>query len=239
MILRITTILLLTILTHLASAQEYKVKKFKKRVYFGPVIASYKNNPDFTVNTRPRMSVDLGVRFEYMFNGYNSLCFAAEYLTHGLSFDSYHFESGQITLYDKTFPFHHQVRLHEAQLPILFKYNLQRENDKPRNTYFLIGWGYRYILSSYAYITKISTGRAAWEGNIDATAEHDLFFKRGSSMLMAGFAIEKNNLRKEKGIYLEFLYKYGLSRFQYNGSGTAAPFFIKDSFTCITVGIKY
>jgi hypothetical protein len=239
MMQRALTLILLFILPLLAPAQEYKTKKFKKRIYFGPAIASYKNNTDFTVNTRPRMGVNLGVRFEYMFNGYNSLCFAAEYLTHGLSFDSYYFDLGQVTLYDKTFPYHHQARLHEAQLPVLFKYNFQKENNKARNTYLLIGWGYRYILASYSYITNISNGRAAWEGPTDATAENPLLLKRGSSMLMAGIGFERNNLPKERAIYLELLYKYGLSRFQYNGSGTAAPFFIKDAFTCINVGAKF
>ena len=221
----------------MASAREES--KYLYRLYAGPIIAFYKNNPDYTINTRARASLTVGARMEYMINGYSSMTFAAEYVTHSLAFDSYHFEPGtQQLVYDKTFPFHHDVRLHEVHVPFIAKFNATKENDKPFNSYLLTGWAYRYIFASTATITSNVNGSFAWIGNINADEEYSLFTKKGGSILLAGFGTERNFQPKRTSAYIEFTYKFGLSRFRYQGSGVAREFFIKDSFLSVNIGYK-
>lgn len=237
---RVVHIVLLLILFPLCiHAKDKENRKVLVRMYAGPVLAFYHNNEDYTINTHSRMSVNTGIRFEYMINGYNSICMAPEYLTHSLSFDSYYFAPGQLELYDKSFPYTHTVRLHEAQLPFLFKYNFTKENDKIMNGYLLAGWGYRYILDGESTITQVNNSSITWNGKIDATMEYHLLSPHDGSMLLAGGGFERNYQNEHRGIYGELLFKYGLSRFNYPGSGTTVPFFIKDSFLCINLGYKF
>jgi hypothetical protein len=212
--------------------------KYLYRFYGGPVLAFYNNNPDYTINTRARASLTSGARIEYLFTGYSSITAAVEYMTHGLRFDSYFFEPGQQIIYDKTFPFHHKVRLHEAHLPIIAKYNFTKENDKILNGYAMVGWGYRYIFASRSTITSNVTGDKVWRGKINADEEYHLFTRKGGSMLLAGFGTERNFQPNRTSGYIELIYKFGLSRFRYQGSGTAREFFIKDSFLSVCIGYK-
>ena len=212
--------------------------KFLYRLYGGPVLAFYNNNTDYTINTKARISVTAGGRMEYMFNGLSSITAGFEYITHGLAFDSYFFTPDQQIIYDKTFPFHHKVRLHEAQVPLLAKFNFTKENDKIFNAYVTAGWGYRYIFASRSTITSNITGEKVWKGGVNADMEYSLFAPRGGSMLLAGFGTERNFQPAKTSIYLELQYKFGLSRFRYRGSGTAKEFFIKDSFLSVNIGYK-
>jgi hypothetical protein len=209
------------------------------RVYTGPILGFYNNNEDYTANTKALFSFTVGMKWEYKFNGLASLGIGAEYVSHGLAFDSYYFAPGQQTFYDKTFPFVHKARLHEAHAPILFKYNFTKENDTPMNGYLMVGWGYRYIFASNTTITSKATGDFAYVGNIQASMEYKLFTRNGGSMLLGGIGFERNFQVKHTSIYMELLYKYGLSRFRYNGSGTADPFYIKDAFLSVNMGYKF
>lgn len=209
------------------------------RFYGGPVLAFYNNDPDYTINTKARASFTLGGRMEYLFNGYNSITVGAEYVTHALGFDSYFFNPGQLPVYDKTFPYHHNVRLHEVHVPLLAKFNFIKENDQPFNAYVLAGCSYRYIFSSYAIITSNINGAYAWTGNIHADMEYPLIVRSGSSLLVAGFGTERNFQPQRTAAYIELQYKFGLSRFRYEGSGTAREFFIKDSFLAVNIGYKF
>jgi hypothetical protein len=232
----ITYIFLLSFIPQLLYAGDDK--KWLVRMYTGPVISSYHNNEDFTANTKARFAYSAGARTEHLFNGYGSIAGGLEYLYHSLAFNSYYFAPGETTIYDKSFAYSHTARLHELHVPILLKYNFTKENDKPVNAYVLAGWSYRFIFASYGYIDNTSSGIHAWEGKLHVTEEYHLLDKRGGSMMVAGFGFERNIQNKHRSIYGELQYKYGLSRFRYTGSGTAAPFFIKDSFVCVNLGYK-
>lgn len=226
-----------SLLSQPSSAREES--KFLYRFYGGPVIAFYNNDPDYTINTKARASFTFGGRIEYMFNGLSSMTASVEYVTHALGFDSYYFSPGQLPIYDKTFPFHHQVRLNELHVPLLAKFNFNKENDQVFNGYLVTGWSYRYIFSSYTEITSNISGTYAWTGNINTDMQYPLFTRRGGSMLVAGFGTERNFQPKRTSAYIELQYKFGLSRFRYEGSGTAREFFIKDSFLAVNIGYKF
>ena len=214
-------------------------KKIRTRVYGGPVIATYRNNDNYTANSRGRAAANLGVRFEYRLGPQAGLGPAVEYVTHGLRFDSYFFHPGQHAMYDRSFPYTHTVRIQELHVPVIFKYNFLKENEKTHNSNIMVGWGYRYMFSSRSTVIASGADRLTWDDRIDTEMEYSLLGRKGGAMLITGMGAEKNYQVSKTSIYAELLLKYTLTRWRYSTNGEAAPFYIKNSFIAINFGYKF
>ena len=108
-----------------------------KRIYGGAVIPFYINNPDHTVETKGGFAFNIGFKRTFRIFD-NSLETGIEYVNHEVSFRSYYFAPGYSKLYDKTFPFLHDLKINELQLPIIFKQTFGKETKNQATSYFTV-----------------------------------------------------------------------------------------------------
>lgn len=212
--------------------------RFNKRLYAGFVIPFYSNNPNHTTETTSNFSFNLGFKesFKIFENNFET---GLEYIHHGLSFRTYYFAPGYSKLYDKTFPFLHELSINELQLPIIFKQAWGKETKSKATSYFILGWAWRYLMYSSTSIQSINDGIQVYDGKTDITFEYPFPWAHFGSMLQGGLGLQFNNIQTQKSLFFEVIYKYGISRFYYNGNGNTNSLFIKDSNITINAGYKF
>lgn len=216
------------------------VKKIRtnKRIYVGAVVPFFNNNPDHTADTKSATSVNIGFKrtFKLFTSGVET---GLEYVNEGLSFNSYYFAPGFSKLYDKTFPFSHEIRINELQLPVVFKQSFGKETKNKATPYFAVGWAWRYLMYCSTSIISTTDGIQVYDGKTDISFEYGFPWKHFGSLLLGGFGLQFNNLQTQSALFFEANYKYGISRFHYAGHINTNNLLIHDSNITINVGYKF
>jgi hypothetical protein len=228
------------LMSYYANSQDAAPTKIhsNKRLYAGAVIPFYTNNPDHTAETRGGFAFNIGFKRTFRIFD-NSLETGLEYVNHEVSFRSYYFAPGYSKLYDKTFPFIHDLKINELQLPIIFKQTFGKETKHQATSYFTVGWIWRYFVYSSTSIQSINDGIQVYDGKTDVTFEYPFPWAHFGSLLQGGLGLQFNNIQKQTALFFEVNYKYGISRFHYVGNGNTNDLFIKDSNISINVGYKF
>jgi len=211
--------------------------KVNKRLYGGFIFPIFTNNPYHTTGTSSSFSFNLGFKRTFIFAS-SKFDIGIEYLNQGLSFQSYYFAPGYSVLYDKSFPFLHDLRIQELQLPVLYRYMFGKETRNKTTPYLTIGWALRFI--AYATSTiQSSDGILVFDDQTDLGFENPFITSRLSSMWQASFGLQFNNVKTLKAFYVELGYKLGTSRYHYVGNGTSNDLMIKDSNVTLNFGYKF
>jgi hypothetical protein len=213
-------------------------KKGPKRFYLGLVFPDYKNNPEHTIDTKSEFSFNLGLKRTFVFFQ-SEFDIGLEYVNQNFSFDSYYFAPGYSVLYDKTFPFEHDVNINEFQVPVLFRQTYGNESRSKVTTYFTVGWILRYFAYSSTSIEDIATGVQVYDGKTNISFEYPLLLAQLGSMIQGGFGMQFNNIQTKKSNFIELNYRLAISRFHYTGYDNSNDLLIRDSNFTFTIGHKF
>lgn len=212
--------------------------RYKHRISFGPVISFYKNHPKHTVDTKAKMGLNVAYKCEIFMGRRTNFMAGLEYMTQGLQFRGYYKTDGFTYLFDETFPYTHEIRFNEIQLPIGLKLALNKEKDKPFTAYLVGGIGARYIFSSYNVITNDSTEVSPYDGKGSIGFEHQWVAKGFNVFFHGGFGVQRNYRETGKAVFFELTYKLGISRLHYSGYQNSNDLNIGNNNLAVTVGFR-
>ncbi len=153
-------------------------------------------------------------------------------------FNGYYVDTGHTYLFDQTFPYTHELRFNEVQLPLGLKLALNSEKDHPASAYVFGGVGARYIFNSYAVISSDSTDTSPYDGKSNIGFEHQFVAKGFNAFFYGGFGVQKNFRSSAKAVFFELTYKYGISRIHYSGYRNSNNLNIKNNSLAITIGLR-
>ena len=77
------------------------------------------------------------------------------------------------------------------------------------------------------------------DGTTDITFENHIIDKHFNAFLHAGLGIQKNLHDTGKALFLEFTYKYNISRLHYPGNQNTNNLNIKNNSLSICVGLRF
>jgi hypothetical protein len=218
---------------------DFRTGSIKSRLSIGPVMAYFKNHPQHTVDTKSKVGFCASYKAELLLGRKINFLFGLDYFNQGLSFRGYYAAPGYTYLFDKTFAYTHDIRMHEIQLPIGFKRAFNYEKDNFYTPYFFGGIGARYIFSSYYVIVNDSTENVVYDGKGKLGFEHQIIGKGFNTFFYGGLGSQYNFRTSAKAIFIEVNYKYGISRLHYEGYQNSNNINIKNSYITFSFGIKF
>lgn len=220
-------------------ASNYRIRKVHHRVSAGPALSFYKNNPLHTINTKAKSGFNAAYKCEIKLGRKTNFLAGLEYMSQGLKFNGYYSAPNHTYLFDKTFSYTHEIRFQEIQLPLAFKVALKQEKDNLLSPYVFLGPGFKYITKSTAFILSDSTELTVSDGKTDLTFENHLIDKHFNSFLHAGLGIQKNFHETGKAMFIEFTYKYNISRLHYVGNQNTNNLNIRNNSLSICIGLRF
>jgi hypothetical protein len=234
------TILLLFLSLSSFSQQtfDYAPGRVKHRLSLGPVISFYKNHPNHTADTKRKFGFNAAYKAEIFFLRRTNFITGLEFMTQGIKFRGYYYKPGYTYLYDDTFPYTHEIRFNEVQLPISLKVTLGSEKERNVSAYYFGGIGCRYIFGSYVVITNDSTGLSPYDGKETIDFEHQMVTKGFNMFYHGGFGVQKNYRETGRALFFELTFKYGLARIHYSGHEDSNDLSIKNNTLAITFGLR-
>jgi hypothetical protein len=216
-----------------------KNPRVKTRIGISPVIGLYKTNKNHTAYTRPKMAFNISLKEEIRLDRNNKdfLMIGAEYMFHGLNFNSYYFYSDSLQLYTADrLRYKYSLTIHEVDFPIQLKHSFQKETNTIFSSYIFAGYCYRWLIESNLKVTE--------NGNELVNQREPLKFKSpafnpvNSSFFNIGAGFQKNTTLMHNAIYAEIQFRYGLSPFYFNESFAPSSMFTNSHFIMLTVGFK-
>lgn len=232
----------------LASAQEDGGKQLrnrrknpvvKTRIGISPVVGLYKSNKYHTSGVKPKMAFNFSLKEEIRLdkNNQNFLMVGAEYMFHGVNFNSYYFYADSLKLYTPDrLKYKYSLTIHELDFPIQLKHSFQKETNTIYSSYIFAGYCYRWIVESNLKVTQ--------DGNEIVNQYEPLKFKSpafnpvNSSFLSLGGGFQKNTTLRHNAVYAEVQFRYGLSPFYFNESFAPSSLYTSGHFILLTVGFK-
>lgn len=210
----------------------------KTRLGFSPIIALYGGNKNHTSSVKQKIAFSFSLKEEIRIDRKNQsfIFIGADYIQHGVTFNSYYFYSDSIALYDQSFRYKYNLTIHELNFPLQFKYSFQRENNSMYSSYVFAGYCYRWLVTNKLNVTG--------EGEDVITKKTDLKFKLpafshyNNSFFSLGIGAQKNLPLRHNAIFLEAQYRYGLSPMYFKETFTASSLYFNTHFLLITVGVK-
>lgn len=216
----------------------YSKGKVKHRLSVGGIKSFYQNHPQHTINTKAKFGFTAAYKAELLLGRRANLLIGLEYQNTGLTFQGYYKKPGYTYLFDETFPYTHELRIQEADLPISLKLSFNSEKEHPVSSYFIGGVGARYIFSSYTVITNDSTDTSPYDGKDNIDFENQLITKGLNAYFHVGLGLQYNFRNSARALFFELNYKYGISRFHYDGNENSNDLNIRDRHLVFSFGIR-
>jgi hypothetical protein len=220
-------------------SQAFEKGKIKHRVSIAPLKSFYKNDPHLTTKTKAKFGFNASYKAEF-FSG-KKLNFTAglDYSYQHFTFKGYYAAPGYTYLFDKTFPYTHDVQVQELQLPIGFKESFVREQSYDYTPYVIGGVAFRYLFKTYTVITNDSTDLTVFDSKQSSVDfESKIPAPKINSLLYLGFGFQRNHRDTGRATFFELTYKYGISRFNYYGNNHSNNLGISNNCLAFTVGFR-
>lgn len=211
----------------------------KTRIGISPVLGFYKTNKNHTSGAKPKMAYHFSLKEEIRLdrNNQNFLMIGAEYMFHGVNFNSYYFYQDSLKLYTpERLKYKYSITVHELDFPIQVKHSFQKETNSIYSAYIYAGYCYRWIIESHLKVSD--NGNNLWDRYEPLKFKNPSFNPVNSSFLNCGAGFQKNTSLLHNAVYAEIQFRYGLSPFYFNQSFAPSSMFINSHFLLITVGIK-
>ncbi len=211
----------------------------KTRIGISPVIGLYKTNKNHAADTRPKMAYNISLKEEIRLdkNNRDFLMIGAEYMFHGVSFNSYYFYGDSLKLYTKErLKYKYNITIHELDFPVQLKHSFQKETNTIFSSYIYAGYCYRWIIESNLKITE--NGNELVNKYEGLTFKSPAFTPVNSSFLSIGGGFQKNTQLRHNAVYVELQFRYGLSPFYFNESFAPSSMYTNSHFIMLTVGFK-
>jgi len=211
----------------------------RSRISLSPVLGMYTPNKNHTSNAQQKMAFCFSIKEEFRLNKKNKdfLLIGAEYMLHGVNFNSYYFYSDSLKLYNSKMNYKYQLTIHEIDFPIQLKHSFQKETNAIFSSYIFAGYCYRWILASNLKVDI--NGNEILNQSERISFKSPAFNSVNSSFLLAGFGFQKNIPLNYKAIFAELQFRYGLSPFYLNEKFTPSSLYIASHFIYLTIGFKF
>jgi hypothetical protein len=210
------------------------------RIYLGPVVGFYSINKKHARNPYPRFSAVAGFKREIgLGRDYQAyFLFGAEYLYHGLNFNSYYFQPGAVQVYDGSFGYNYSLLVHELGVPLQVKYLFNREDNSLFSPYVTVMYQLRFLLQGNVRITENGS-----EVRTDAPAmkfKTPLLYEKINSCVGAGVGWQKNSLSsKGASFFAELNFRYGFSPYFFSTGYAASSLYINSMHLQLQLGLKF
>lgn len=208
------------------------------KISFSPVLGFYKANKHHAGKASQKMSFCLSIKEEFRIDKKSKFFIGvgAEYMLHGVKFDSYYFPKDSLKLYNGNMNATYNLTIQELDIPVYLKRSFQREDNSLLSGYVFAGYNYRMILKSVMSVSYYGDEVQYDNGNLQFKIP--VGTKTGSSFLSAGAGFQKNNPNKHKAVYAEIQFKYGLSPLYINQPYGPTSLYVSGHFLYLTVGVK-
>ena len=232
------TFFLIPVFIYAQDGQPYRKGKVKYRLSAGPVISMYKNHPYHTINTKAKAGFNAAAKAEILLGRKTNLITGLEYMSQGLTFKGYYVDTGYTYVFDETFPYTHDIRYNELDIPIGLKLSFASEKEHNVTGYLFGGIGFKYIFGSYIVISSDSTDVTPYDGKGSVGYEHGMISKSFNAFYHGGLGVQKNFRNSGRAAFLELTFKYSLSRIHYSGFENSNNLNIIERNLAITVGLR-
>lgn len=216
-----------------------KGPRIKTRISVSPVIGFYKPNKNHTSNAKQKMAYCVSIKEEIRLTKSHKAFFmiGVDYLYHGVNFNSYYFFDDSLHFYNKEMNATYDLVIHEINVPLQFKYSLQKEYNTIFSTYLFGGYAFRYLASNNLAVDYNGTNMK--NGTTNLSFKIAPLKKEMSSFLNAGIGIQKNFQKtRQNAVFAELQLKYSLSPLNINESFAPSSLYINNHFLLLTVGVK-
>ncbi len=210
----------------------------KHRISGGPLLSFFGKDPHTMKNVNPLFGYTVNYATEIELLDNTSILAGLTYTNQGVRFNGYYVVPGYTYLFDGTFAYDHKLRFQSLQLPLAVKFNLNLEEDNNYTPYFILGLGFTYIATSTSTIVSDSTEATVYKGKTDLEFEHHLIHKKVNCFAQGGFGIQRNMRKRDRALYIEFVYKYDFPRLHYMGHENSNSVFFRNTSLSIVAGIK-
>jgi hypothetical protein len=216
-------------------------RKFRYQLMGFGAVSFYSGDDRVISGLTSKMGGGLSFRVEIHLLQELSFVAGLEAMSQGFSVDTYYFAPGYSVLYDKNYHFQHDIRIYEATLPLLFKESLagSKEDDSRNNLYLLFGYELKYNLYSQATITDTNDGAVVFDNAVNMPYEHQFTGNLVGHNLMCGMGFNHNILPGKHTFFMELDYRYGLSRYVYNGHDNSNSTTFHNAMLSFGVGLRY
>lgn len=228
--------------TELVSGQSlypFSKGQVRHRLSASYVQSFYKNDPNLSTGTKAKPGFNAAYKAEFLFGRKLNFIMGLDYLYQQLVFHGYYEQPGYTYVFDKTFPYSHEVQIQELQLPIGIKESFVDEKAFEYTPYFIGGLAFRYLQKTYTVITNDSTGYTVFDNKKTSVSfENTKPSAKINTCLYVGLGFQKNNQENARAVFIEIMYRYGISRFYYTGYNNSNSLKINNNSIAITLGVR-
>lgn len=210
----------------------------KTRIGLSPIIGLYKANKNHTSNTKQKTAGAISVKEEIRLDKKNR-CFlmaGAEYIYHGVTFNSYYFQKDSIQFYNKSMAAQYNLVIHELDIPLQLKYSFKKETNSVFSGYIFGGYCSRWLLKNN--LTVNNNGEQVFNDKTNLQFKIPLFTKTNNSFLSGGLGIQRNHLLNNNAVFAEIQFRYGLSPLSLQEDFMPSNLTISNHFIFLTIGFK-
>ena len=237
---KIVILLVATVLAGNCFAQGFYFQPvFKNRISGGAIFSFFGKDPHVAKNIKPLFGFCVNYNCEIELVDNTSILAGLTYSNQAVQFNGYYVAPGYTYLFDETFPYTHRLRFQSIQLPLAVKFNLNLEEDNAYTPYFMLGLGVTYLYSAKVTVVSDSTDNRVYRGITDMGFENHLIHKKINTFAQGGIGLQKNMRKKERALFLEFIYKMDFSRLSYTGFENSNNVHLRNSSVSVNVGIKF
>lgn len=212
----------------------------KTRLSVSPVLGFYATNKKHATAGKQKMSFAVSTKAEIRLTKHyrDFLLVGAEYMQHGVNFNSYFFYPDSIQLYTANrLRYTYNATIHEFDFPILVKHSFDKESNSIFSKYIFAGYNFRWL--AFSKLKVEDNGAEIYTNNNEnITFKQPVFSKRNNSFITIGAGFQRNTPNKNKAVFAEIQFKYGLSPLYINNSYSPSSLYINSHFLYITVGVK-
>lgn len=210
------------------------------RLNFGTSLNYYSMNENHGADPKQKLSFTFGFRRELLVSkDYKAyILFGADYLLHGLTYQSYYFQPDSIHIYNKKFDYNYSLNINEIQIPLQFKYLFRRADNSPYSPYFLVGYHFRYMLPGILKVSK--DGQVVKNDVPEMKFRNYLITDKINASVSASLGWQRNNLSDKKGsFFAEINFQYGFSQYYFETDYSAASMFFNCTHVTFLIGSKF
>jgi hypothetical protein len=210
------------------------------RVTVGPVISFYKINTNHAANPKQKMSGLFSVKGEFRLNSQHTafFLFGAEYMIHGLNFNSYYFKPDSIQLYTGEMNYKYALNIHEIDIPLQLKLSFTKENNSLFSPYAMIGYHFRTLL--FSDLTVSQNGEIVEAKKESLEFKNPLFTPRNNPFVSVTLGFQRNWPNSSRNcLYMELSYRLGFSPYLLKDTFTPSALYINGNHLSLGLGVKF
>lgn len=222
----------------LFSQEEKKEMYFCGSAFIG--VSFFDNDERVTGEASGGRSLGATVRGEKIFKKGLQLAFGLEVLRQSQTIHTYYFYPGHTVIFDKNFNYSHEISFLELSIPVFIKIPFEkRPQDRTNTGYALIGWAPKMIVNAETQIKSLDTDDNLYSGNARLEFEHQMIAKGFGSNLSAGVGFDHKFGKARNSLYVESIFRYGISRYLYTGREDSNRVLFKNSSLTFGVGYRF